>query len=267
MVFVCPAIKRMEGQMILTESNYHSEQSASKYLLASSIKHAKKCEYGFLHPQKKEPKSAFIAGHLFELLVTNDLNGVSLLYENHPEMVSSQGITKGQLKTEFRDAAICSERVRNQDFIRNLIDMSDKQMILTGKILGEPVRMMCDLVCNDWIVDLKTAKDFKRVWSEENESYVEWWQGWNYPMQLWIYKEIARQNGITINHTGLIGVSKSNYDISCIEFSDEVMEQAKADVLYVVGRIKDIKNGAEPYRCEKCPACIESKKIEEFMVC
>lgn len=253
--------------MKLNEKNYHSEQSARAYLSASSIKHAKKCEYSFLHPQRKEPKSAFIAGHLFELLVTDDKKGLEELYECHPEMVSSQGKTKGQLKTEFRDASTCSDRVRKQEFIRSLIDSANKQMILTGQILGEPVRMMCDLVYDDWIIDLKTAKDFKRVWSDEHESYVEWWQGWNYPMQLWIYKEIARQNGIKINHTGLIGVSKSNYDISCIEFSNEVMKQAKADVLYVVDRIKKIRSGDEPYRCEKCPVCIKSKEIKGFMVC
>lgn len=252
--------------MKLTESNYHSDEARQLYLSASAIKQAKRCEFSFCHPKQDNFKSAFIAGHLFELLVTNDINGLNQLYTEHPEIVSSRGDTKGQLKTEYRDVSICAERVRSQPFLCDLIDRADKQVILTGTILGEPVRMMSDLIVDDWIIDLKTAKDFKKVWSDETDTYVEWWQGWNYPIQMWIYKEIARQNGLKINHTGLIGVSKANYDIQAVEISEDLLSQAKADTLYVIGRIKDMRNGSEPLRCECCPTCIELKEVRGFEI-
>ena len=252
--------------MILTQNNYHSDEARRLYLSASAIKQAKQCEFSFCNPKQDDFKTAFVAGHLFELLATQDIDGLNRLYAEHPEMISSQGKTKGQLKVEYRDVSICAERVRNQPFLCDLIDRAEKQTILTGTILGEPVRMMSDLIVDDWIIDLKTAKDFKKVWSDEVNTYVEWWQSWNYPIQMWIYREIARQNGLKINHTGLIGVSKANYDMQAIEISEDLLKQAGADTLYVIGRIKDIRIGAEPIRCECCPTCIELKQIKEFEI-
>lgn len=253
--------------MILTPNNYHSPEAAECWLSASAIKRAHRCEADFFNGAPNEDKSAFIAGHLFELIVTDDTVGLEQFKTEHPEMYSSRGATVGQLKAEYRDVVECAERVKNQPFLMDIIGGAQKQVIMTGTIFGEPIRMMCDLLCHDGsIYDLKSAKNFLRVWSNLAESYVEWWQEWDYPMQLWIYREIARQNGINPPHVGLIGASKSNYDIQAIEFSDDVLTHAKADVAYTIGRIKAIKSGDVPIRCECCQHCIETKIIKEFEI-
>lgn len=256
--------------MILTESNYHSQDAAKLYLSASAVKRAKRCESEFLTGHPDEDKSAFVAGHMFELLVTQDDAGIAALHSQHPEMFSSRSPTAGQLKSEYQNVVECAYRVRKQRFLCHIIDRSQKQVIMTGTIFGKPFRMMCDLfyVYGDVvdIYDLKTAKNFSRMWSDADETYVEWWDYWNYPMQMWIYRELASQNGYNVRNVGIIGVSKANYDIQAFTFSEDTLLGARADVEYTLGRIEAISSGDEPIRCEHCPHCIETKKIERFEV-
>lgn len=259
--------ERKQYEMKLTESNYHSLEATQLWLSASSIKRAHRCESEWFNGEQNEDKPAFIAGHLFELLVTCDEQGLEQLKLEHPEMYSSRGETKGALKAEYAKILECSEAVLNQPFLAEIIQNAKKQVILTGIIDGLPIRMMCDLMTpNGDIYDLKTAKNFSREWSENADGYVEWWQYWDYPMQLWIYREIARQNGITTKHVGLIGVSKSNCDIQALEFSEDTLAQAKADVLYTIGRIKAVRNGSKPLSCGYCSHCIKTKQIKRFEV-
>lgn len=251
--------------MILTQSNYHSKEASERWLSASAIKRARRCEAEFLYGEPDEEKDAFIAGHLLELLVTDDLEGLEAFEAEHPQMFSSRGPTKGRLKASYLDVLECAERIKAQPFLMQIIYRSRKQVIMTGKVFGMPVRMMCDLLdVDDSIFDLKSTRSFARVWSDEADSYVEWWQEYYYPMQLWLYREIARQNGLKTKKTGLIGASKSNFDVQALQLSEDTLAQARSDVAYTIGRIKAIRTGAPPMRCERCAYCIGTKLIKGF---
>lgn len=253
--------------MKLTQSNYHSAAASKIWLSSSDIKRAHRCETDFLYGKRDENKPAFTAGHLFEMLVTDDKRGLNKLYKEHPEMFYSRGANAGELKAEYQNIVDCANRVRSQSFLMDIIRPARKQVILTGRILGVPVRMMCDLLTSTGdIFDLKTARDFKMIYDCDTGLYVEWWQYWGYPMQLWIYREIARQNGLDPQRVGIIGVSKLNCDVQAIQFSDEILSMAKADTLYTINRIKALKNGETPNRCEHCDSCISTRQITDFCI-
>ena len=257
--------------MILTPENYHSEEAKRTWLSASAVKQAMRCEYewnayrtGAAH--EDESKEAFKLGHYFETMVSGTDAEIERFKIDNPEIFSSKGPTKGQLKSTYKDVDKCVEAVKNQPFLMNIINSCKKQVILTGNICGVPFRMMCDLIrFGDGIYDLKCMDSFKRIWSLSAESYVEWYEYWNYPAQMYIYKEIAEQNGISVPCVGLIAASKSNADIQAIQFGRDVLLQARSDVEYTVGRMKDIMNGDEPIRCQHCDVCIGSRKIESFV--
>ena len=82
---------------------------------------------------------------------------------------------------------------------------------------------------------------------------------------MWIYREIARQNGIAAHHVGLIAAAKDNLDVQAIEFGRETMEAAEADAKFTLDSIAAILRGEEPHRCGVCKWCTSQKVITEFL--
>lgn len=252
--------------MILTQENYHSKQASDLWLSASAVKKAKRCELDFLHGAEEE-KPEFVAGNIFELVACYGESALNGIEKRFPDAISSRGATKGKIKSEYQAAIETALRIRKQPFLCNLIDSCQKQVIMTGQVFGQPFRMMCDLLAPDGsIYDLKCMKDFKHGWSEEQQSFVDWWEPWYYHIQMYIYREIARQNGFPTIKVGLIAASKSNLDLQAIEFSEDTLAQAKMDTEYIVSRILALKRGDNPVPCGRCKTCIDRKKIEGFEV-
>lgn len=247
------------SDFVLTRENYHSPEAKARWLSSSDVKKAMRCEaaWAFGGPED-EDKEAFLFGHLFEALVTGER------YDN-PLLYSSRGPTAGELKFEYRFAEDMARAVRRSPMLERLIDRCDKQVIMTGEIGGLPFRVMCDLMdTNGSIFDIKSARSFAPRYDEDKASYRDWWAIWDYPVQLWIYREIARQNGIDAPRVGLIAASKQNADVQALVFSRETMEAAEADARYAIDRIAAIRDGDLPIKCEHCQWCIDHKEITDF---
>ena len=257
--------------MTLTRDNYHSEWARKTWLSSSAVKQAMRCEHAWNEYRTgrfidDESKDAYKLGHYFETFLSGTDSEKQQFIENNQDMFSSRGKTKGNLKAQYRSAQECVDAVKSQPFLMDIINRSKKQVILTGELFGAPFRVMYDLLAPDGsIYDLKLMKSFDREWSNLAESYVEWYEYWRYDAQMWIYREVARQNGINVPNVGLIAASKSNRDIQAIRFSENAMVQAGSDVEYTVGRMLDIINGDEPIRCESCQVCLKTKKINNFV--
>lgn len=244
---------------VLTQSNYHSPEAKARWLSSSDVKKAMRCEAAWIGGDvEDEDKNAFIFGHLFEALLTGEE------YEN-PLVYSSKGPTKGQVKAEYKPAYEMAEAVRRSPELAKIIDRSRKQVIMTGEIGGLPFRVMCDLMDVDGsIYDIKSARSFSPQYDEDRAAYRDWWAAWEYPVQLWIYREIARQNGVDVPHVGLIAASKQNADVQALVFSRETMEAVEADARYAIDRIAAIRDGDLPMKCEHCQWCIDHKEITDF---
>ena len=255
--------------MLLTPENYHSDEARAAYISSSDIKLAMRCEAMWAAQDKgqyrrPEGTAAFAYGHLFEEALTGN---AETYITQHPELTLSRGPRKGELYAEYSGAIDLAAAVRRSSFLANLIDRCRKQVILTGELCGLPVRVMMDLVDEDEsIYDIKSAKDFRTVWDDDRQEYMDWWAVWKYPVQLWVYREVARQNGLTVPNVGLIAGSKSNMDVQAITFSEETMTAAQADAEYTIRRMADIRNGDKPDECGQCEWCLSQKKIERFEV-
>ncbi len=261
----------MAKAFMLTQKNYHSPGARKRWFSSSDVKQASRCESEWDAVRKGrikrcEDKPAFLFGHLFEQAVTSP--GVDTLHyiNAHPELLASRGTNKGALRAEFLPAMECAAAVRRSPYLRGILRRSRKQMILTGTIDGLPMRAMMDLVDKDGsIYDLKTARDFRPIWDDARGEYTDWWAYWRYPMQMWVYRELARQNGIEVPQVGLIAASKADQDVAAIRFGKETMAAAEADVHYTLERMKVIIEGREePLACGVCPWCISRKRITGF---
>lgn len=248
------------GKFGLTAENYHSPEARARWLSSSDIKKAMRCEASWIGDEPEdEAKPAFVFGHLFEALVCRD-------YYNNPAVYSSRGPTKGQLKAEYSAAVDMARAVRRSPFLSGIIDRSKKQVVMTGNICGLPIRMMCDLLDTDGSIwDIKSAKSFLPEYDSDMCLRLDWWAYWHYPVQMWIYREIARQNGIAAPHVGLISAAKDNLDVQAIEFGHETMEAAEADAKFTLDSITAILRGEEPHMCGACKWCTSQKVITEFL--
>lgn len=139
-------------------------------------------------------------------------------------------------------------------------------MILTGELNGMPMRCMMDLMDRDGsIYDLKAMRSFLPIYDTTREEYMDWWAYWGYPIQLYIYREIARQNGLDAPRVGLIAASKTDGDVQAIAFGDEIMQAAAADTAYIMQRMQQILSGQEePTACGHCAWCMSHKRITAF---
>lgn len=244
---------------VLTQSNYHSPEAKARWMSSSDVKKAMRCEAAWIGGDvDDEDKNAFIFGHLFEALLTGEE------YEN-PLVYSSKGPTKGQVKAEYKPAYEMAEAVRRSPALAKIIDRSRKQVIMTGEIGGLPFRVMCDLLDVDGsIYDIKSARSFSPQYDEDRAAYRDWWAAWEYPVQLWVYHEIARQNGLAVPRAGLIAAAKDNADVQALVFGRETMEAAEADARYTIESMSAILRGDEPGACMHCRWCVSQKIITEF---
>jgi len=263
--------------MLLTEENYHSQEANTEYISASQIKTACKCEAKWwaeiTGKYKQKFKNAFLEGHYFETMLTGNDNDIALFQSQNPEMFSTRGISKGELKSNFLKVQCAIDAVKRQEMLIKIIANAKNQTIMTGEILGVKIKTMTDLNMpkSKSIYDLKAMRDFKNVYSEQDEEYQEWWKFWHYDIQLWLYREIAKQNGFydeNKSRYGLIGASKQEHsDVKPIVFSEETLDAAGQTALYELQRMKDIKAGLIlPERCECCEYCKLTKIIKEFEV-
>ena len=114
---------------------------------------------------------------------------------------------------------------------------------------------------------MKCMANFTDKYMPQTEQYASWWECYGYHIQMWLYREIARQNGIKEGRTGLIACSKQAVpEIKAITFSDGMLGYAEGITRSLIDRHIELLNGAEPIRCEACEFCKKTAVINEFEI-
>lgn len=252
----------------LNQENYFSKEADLKYFSVSQYKNFKKCSAKAMNDLEfdiNEYKEAFVEGELFEALTIGDKN---LFFAKHPEMISSQGPTKGQLKSNYKKVVKAAERFNEQKFFKEIIDGSQKQVILTGVINGIEIKGKLDLLNLErkLIPDVKCMANFNDEWDKVEKCYKPWYYTYDYVLQLAIYQELVRQNYGIICDTCLFAATKEDTpDLASIKFANELLkielEKFSKDIIY----FDNIKQGnSAPISCGTCDYCKSHKIITEF---
>lgn len=256
--------------MILNNLNYFSKEADLEYLSVSQYKLFRECEAKALAiingSEEKKETDALLQGKLFEELVAGD---AKLFVAQHPEMVSTRGSTAGQLKAEFQRVIKAAEKFNSQKFFKDIIDKCDKQVILTGEIMGVPIKCCLDLFDKktNSIYDIKCMSDFKEQWNKPEKAYVPWYYNWGYVLQLAVYREIVKQNfNEEPKEIALIAATKEEIpDIQAISFSKGVLDLELEEFARNIKHFDDIKKGKIPAeKCNECSYCKTIKEIHEF---
>lgn len=257
----------MQQLLKLNDENYFSLEADQQYMSVSQYKNFLKCETSALAKiQGKyiEPKNDAL---LFGSYVHSWLDGsIEKFKEDNPELFSSKGPTKGQLKSTYQNADEMIKVLKEDPFCMMALD-GEKEIIMTGELFGVPWKIKVDVYNPSFgrFADLKTVKAIREKYWHEELGYCSFVQAYGYITQMAVYSEIERQNrgeGSWLENY-IVAVSKETPpDKAVITIDHDALTYELENMEPKMERIKALKAGeAEPKRCEKCHYCRRTKKV------
>lgn len=260
-----------------TSEQYYGQQANYEYMSASQLKHfigtpgIQACEeraVAELSGLYRRPDSnALTIGGYVDVMLTGTEEEQDEFRESHPEMFSSRGPTKGQLKADFRSvndmvARAFEDEANGGIFMRSL--RGEKQRVVTGEIHGHKFKGRIDVLGDGFITDLKTVENVnKRYWNDGHWDFVSWW---GYDLQGAIYQELVYQSTGERLPFFIAALSKQvPCDIDLIQVPQDRLDEAMERVTpAALDRIEALKNGEErPNRCGRCDWCRMTKVIRK----
>ena len=206
--------------MNLTDDNYFSKENNIKYMSASQFKDFLKCPACAMAKLKEEWKQEKTTALMVGSYVDASYEGTLDIFKaKNPEIFKKDG----ELKSEYKKAEEIINRLEKDKMFSKYMS-GEKQVIMTGEILGVPFKIKIDSFHKDkCIVDLKVMKDMQSIWNgKEKENFVEYY---GYDIQMAIYQEIVRQNTGKILPTFLCVATKETItDFAILEIDNERLE-------------------------------------------
>lgn len=237
---------------LLTKDNYFDPENNIKYMSCSQYKTFMKCEalaMARLSGYDDVMTTSLLAGKFVDSHFDNSLDK---LKEEYPEMFSTRGATKGQLKSIYKHAELMIARVERDEMMMKYMS-GEKQKIFTAEMFGVEWKIMIDSyskgIC---ITDFKTTKDMKSL------IY------WNYDIQGAIYQKITEiVTGEKLPFFLDVVTKEPVPDIGIFHIQDYMLENTLAGIKENLPHIIAVKNGIiEPERCEKCDYCKLTKQAK-----
>ena len=241
--------------MNLTAENYYQP---SPYMSASQFKDFLKCEACALAEAegeyRREPSSALIQGQYVDAYFTGDVDAFK---GSHPDLFKKDGT----LKSTFTACEAAIARIEKSETAMEYLE-GEKQVIVTGEILGVPCKGKLDVLHDDRIVDLKCMRDFAPIWKDGER--LDFIRAWGYDIQAYFYTELVRQQyGKDLPFYILAVTKEASPDLMLVEIPDWLIRSAGEVVRHYIKRFDGIKkHEIEPKRCGHCSYCKETKVIE-----
>ena len=213
------------------------------------------------------PSSSMLVGSYVDAYVEGTLD---TFIEEHPEIVSSRGATKGELKAEFKKAEEICRFIDGDETIQQFLS-GEKQRIMTGVINGVPFKIKMDAYSEGIAInDLKVMYTI----TDGNGNYIDFITKYGYDIQLAVYQEIVRQNTGLQLPCFIVAVTKEDViDSAIINIPQDVLDRALGLVDVLAPHLYDVKMGkVQAVGCGKCATCKSKRKktpiisMEEFYV-
>lgn len=250
--------------MILNDENYYSVEADREYLSVSQYKSYLHCEAATIAQLKGEyerPKNeAFLIGSYVHSFNDGTLEQFK---EEHPEMYSSTGKTKGQLKSTFQTANKMIEALKNDSICMKFLE-GEKELIITGELFGIKWKGKVDSINLEkgYFTDLKTTKSIHQ--KTNGLSFIE---NYDYISQMAIYRELIKQQYGKDLIPYIVAVEKNDNPLKAVIKVDERYTFPKLEEIeYNLERIKALRSGdTEPVGCGECEYCRKNSKVTKIL--
>lgn len=237
---------------ILTNDNYYEED---EYFSVSSWKKYNTCEVNAkLGVYNGLPTTALLVGQYVDSYIEGTLDK---FISEHPEIISSRGETKGQLKSDYKQAEEICRFMDNDKRIQQFLS-GDKQTIMSGKISNVPFKIKMDAYSKG--IAINDLKCLRTVTNSKGEFY-DFVTQWDYDIQLACYQEIVYQNTGEKLPTYLVVVTKeSPINSVIVNIPQDYLDRALYCVESTIEHFYDVKLGkVDPVGCGTCHTCIENR--------
>ena len=234
-----------------TDELYYSDE---KYMSVSSFKKYQKCEVDGKKGFSGEMSDAMLIGSYVDAYISGTLDKFK---EDHPEIISGQGKTKGELKTAYKNADLICEFI-TKDKVFSQFMSGEKQTIMTGAISGVPWKIKMDSYSPHIAInDLKVMATV----TDRIGNFYDFITPWGYDIQLACYQEIVFQNTGERLPCFICAVTKEVPINSVIISIPQVyLDRALYRVSSQVEHFNAIKLGeVEPIGCGICKTCIDAR--------
>lgn len=256
----------------LDNQNYHSTEANIHYWSNSQYKEFLDCEaraVAKLQGWSEPSTDALLIGSYVHAY----FEGPEAFQEfkvNNPEIISSKGPTKGQLKAGFQQANHLIHAIES-DPLCMFVLQGQKEVMMTGEFAGAKWKIKMDNYAPDRnrFSDIKTVAEIqKETWDTES-GYVSFVEAFRYTTQMSLYAEIER---INLKRDGwiepiIVAVSKQDPpDKAVITLNAFDIKRELDEIAIRMPRLIEVKSGRiEPERCEKCRYCRETKRLNKII--
>lgn len=266
--------------MKLTEENYYTQESDKEFLSYSQYKLFngtpvnRGCEaraMAILNREYVLPENeAMLVGRYVDAYFDGE-EAFQFYKDTHPEIISSRGPSRGQLKSEYQMANVMIDRAtRDRMFMQYMA--GEHQKIMVGEINGVPFKIKIDSFDGRRITDLKTCESLTKTYYTLDGHRCSFVEAMGYDIQAAVYQEIVRQNTGEVLPYYIAAVSKDkNYGtphprIAVIEVEPTRMQEILEEVKQGVERIQDLKRGLfEPIPCKCCEWCADHINLDSVI--
>ena len=262
--------------MILTAENYYTREADMAYVSVSQYKNfygttqkpgCEECALAIINGKWEPPVTdALLIGSYVDAYFDNSLDKFK---EEHAELFSTRGPTKGQLKAQYQQADIMIKRCERDELFMKYM-RGDTQVIMTGEIAGVPVKIKIDSTDGHRITDLKTCRSLNQTYyAADVAERINFIEAFGYDTQGAVYQEIYYQNTGKRLPFYIAAVSKDKTEgiphprIAVIQIPDVILNERLIEFEQRVPMIQMLKNGeAEPTRCGVCDYCADTEILE-----
>ncbi|MBY7007898.1 hypothetical protein FDA25_08730 [Clostridium botulinum] len=250
--------------MKITKENYYSLENDLRAMSVSQYKMFMKCEEMAVAKLKGEYKQsesdAFLLGKYIHSWNEGTLEEFK---KENPSLYSSQGKTKGQLKSTFKVAETMVNALNNDNNCMKFLD-GDKEVIIEGDLFGIHWRGMVDVLNLErgFFSDLKTTQGIHKKYNGltfiEHYGYIE---------QMAVYRELIKQQFGKDLIPYIVAIEKNDNPLKAIVKVDERYTNPKLEEIeYTLNRIIKVKSGLEePIGCGICDYCRKTNKVTQIL--
>lgn len=268
--------------MELNEQNYFSQEAELHYVSSSQYKmffnpYNDCCEAAALAQIRGEIERPMTTSLLMGSYVDEALTGdLERFKSEHPELISTRGESKGQLKKDYVQAEAMVQRAKKDPTFMAYVTGGIHQAIYTGEISGVPVKIKIDHIAMKdekpvAIVDLKTVKSmYETFYVKDSGEHLSFIERWAYDLQGAIYQYIYEQNtGLKLPfYIAAVSKDKDSEGVAhprlkVIQIPQTKLDERLIEVKNNIKKIQMLKEGKiEPINCGKCDYCADTLPCE-----
>ena len=237
----------------LTQDNYYDTDTDYKYLSFSIFRQFVQNEADALAALKGEydwfdNKTPLLVGNYLHSYFES-AEAHQKFKDQHPEMISQRGATKGQLKKEFVIAEKMIKRLEAEPMFNSMLENTDREVIVTGKIDGEDWKGKIDAVNvkEGYFIDFKTIRSLVNdgaEWSDYFKNRVNFIKSRFYYQQMAIYAELLKQKYKKSFDPVIWAVSKEEQPVAkAYTIDDFLLEIGLSEVIDKQERVEKVING------------------------